>query len=190
MKWAPQQIIIIKKHFCDVKIWLFPVQRLSTLQQLELSSTQCSQLKFGLTSDTGRANKLSSDFLFFKFWFHMKWTNHKLRFDIYRRHMHKSFELFVVSCRVLRISRQRDPWQHAASLPQQEQAPPEEDLFLCFFCIFSGFSSGFLFYFVRRQLKRKVEEKISYMSPGHSSWPGYNRELLLGRRRPPTKKDI
>ena len=35
-----------------------------------------------------------------------------------------------------------------------------------------------------------VKEKISYMSPGHSSWPGYNRELLLGRRRPPTKKDI
>ena len=99
MKWAPQQIIRKKKHFCDVKIWLFPVQRLSTLQQLELSSTQYSQLKLGLTPDTGRANKLSSDFLFFKFWFHMKWTNHKLRFEIYRRHMHKSFELCcVLSC--------------------------------------------------------------------------------------------
>jgi len=38
--------------------------------------------------------------------------------------------------------------------------------------------------------KKSVKGKISYMSPGHSSWPGYNRELLLGRRRPPTKKDI
>jgi len=41
---------------------------------------------------------------------------------------------------------------------------------------------------VRRQLKRKVKEKISYMSPGHSSWPGCSRELLLGRRRPPDQK--
>ena len=121
-----------KKHFCDVKIWLFPVQRLSTLQQLELSSTQCSQLKLGLTSDTGRANKLSSGFIIFQILV-SRTTNWDLK---YIGGTCINLLNFVVSCRVLRITRQRDPWQHAASLPQQEQAPPEEDLFLCFFFVF------------------------------------------------------
>ena len=153
-----------------------------------LSSTQCAQLKLGFSIDIRheKGKKIIQWNLYFSN-FGFKWSERTTNRDLkYIGGTCINLLNFVVSCRVLRIARQRDPWQHAASLPQQEQAEPEKDL--CFFLCFV--SSWFLFYFVRRQLKRKVKEKISYMSPGHSSWPGYNRELLLGRRRPPTKKDI
>ena len=186
MTWARQQIIIIKKHFCDVKICPAAIYSATTWAFLYSVLTT----KAWVNTRHGKGKQIIQWIFYFSN-FGFTWSERATNWDlIYIGGTCINLLNFVVSCRVLRITRQRDPWQHAASLPQQEQAPPEEDLFLCFFRIFSGFSSGFLFYFVRRQLKRKVGEKISYMSPGHSSWPGYNRELLLGRRRPPTKKDI
>ena len=103
--------------------------------------------------------------------------------------MHKSFELCCVLSCFADFSSTR-PLTACCVSTTTGAGPTWGRFFSMFFCILPEFSSEFLFYFVRRQLKRKVEEKISYMSPGHSSWPGYNRELLLGRRRPPTKYDI
>ena len=120
----------------------------------------------------------------------MKWTNLKWRFEIYKRHMHKSFELCCVLSCFADCSSTRPLTACRVSTTTGAGRTWGKFFSSFFFCILSGFSSGFLFNFVRRQLERKVKEKISYMSPGHSSWPGYNRELLLGRRRPPTKKDI
>ena len=77
----------------------------------------------------------------------MKWTNHKLRFEIYRRHMHKSFELCCVLSCFADFSSARP--LTARRVSTTTGAGPTWGSFFIF-------SSGFLFYFVRRQLKRKV----------------------------------
>ena len=187
MKWAPQQIIIIKKHFCDVKICPAAIYSATTWAFLYSVLTT----KAWNNTRHGKGKQIIQCIFYFSN-FGFTWSERTTNWDlIYIGGTCINLLNFVVSCRVLRISRQRDPWQHAASLPQQEQAPPEEDLFLCFFLYFFGVQFRISILFCASAIKKKsVKGKISYMSPGHSSWPGYNRELLLGRRRPPTKKDI
>ena len=87
-----------KKHFCDVKICPAAIYSATTCAFLySVLTTKAWVFNWHQTRE-GKENHLVK-FAFFKFWFHMKWTNHKLRFDIYRRHMHKSFELCcVLSC--------------------------------------------------------------------------------------------
>ena len=83
-----------KKHFCDVKVWLFSVQRLSTLQNLCFPLLSAHNQSLGWHQTREGQKNYPVEFVFF-----MKWMNLKRRFEIYRRHMHKSFELCcVLSC--------------------------------------------------------------------------------------------